>query len=481
MSKIRIDKDKQVVVVPVVVSKEDWSKIISTTRLNIAKTIKIPGFRIGANIPQHVLDKHISNQDVMERGLQQAIRANREQAYKLAEKESKNIFYEPHINVIKLSFEELEMEYEFPMLPNFDNLDVKGIKVNSEFTKFSEKLVENEIHEMAAKFSAFKTKKEAAALGDVVVIDFKGFINNEAFEGGEAEKFELTLGSKQFIPGFEDQLVGKKAGWKGEIKVTFPDTYYVKQYRNKETIFEIVIHEVKTKDVPELKEEIISTFNLPGVSTMKQLKDYLGASVRRDLIRKAKTSFIDHLIEEVINKFDIKLNEILYTKRVDELNKDFNESLKQNGLKRAEYLEVTKATEEDIMAELRKSAEKEVKSQYVISELFKKYSTEPKTEDIEKEFDKISKKYNLPVEIVKAQINEEVVKSSLQEEQFIDATLKIVNPELHKNIEKATKDLDEFEAKGLKEIAKEKAEKEPAVDKKPATKKATTTKAKAEK
>ncbi|EFF41207.1 trigger factor [Mycoplasmopsis alligatoris] len=461
MFKTKLDKASQTVNVSYKVEGENWTKALAKSKATIAKTIKIPGFRVGKKIPQSVLDKHISQYNVVDRALNDVVKEKRFEAYQEALKTAKNIYHQPNINVLKVDDKELEFEYAFVLLPDFSDLKFDGLKTKYHVEKFSEKMVDALIEEKLSQLAMLKTKKGAAKLGDTVVIDFKGFINDEAFEGGQAEKFELKLGSNQFIPGFEDQLVGKQAGWKGDIKVMFPETYYVKEYKGKEAVFEILLHEVKSKDTPELTVELLPIFGMPGLTTVKELRDALTLQVKFDMVHRAKEKFLQDLVEEIIVLNKVTLHEMIYAQRVKSLNDEFNKSLKDNGIKRAEYLEVTKATEEDIMKELKTNAEKEVKTQHVTSALFEKFSVKPTEKEIEDEYARIAKENGLSLQDTKQHLPVDRITLYLENNTFFNNLMKKFDPEGLKSVEKFNKER-EAELQKVRKEAEQKAPKKEA-------------------
>ncbi|WP_180337844.1 trigger factor [Mycoplasmopsis pullorum] len=420
MLKALKDDKLQQIKVAVNVSKEEWAKAQEDAKKALLKQVKVKGFRKG-KVPSHIAEKNISPIQVLDRALNSISSKYIAEATNVALETKERIFDRPDLVPTKISEEELSFEFVYPLMVNLSQIKLDNLKTKYKVEKFKESMVDDMVKETLSKQSVMLPKEGESALGDVVLIDFKGFINDEAFEGGEAEKFELTLGSGQFIPGFEDQLVGKSAGWEGDVVVTFPAEYYVKDFRNKEAVFQVKIHSISKLDIPELTEENVFLFGIPNVKTVEELRNALADIVKQRLSEQAKSKFLGELIDEIIAKNPFNINDRIVESKVTELNNNFNQTLKQQGIKRHEYLAVTKSSEEDIHEEMKKAAIAELSKAFVYNELKNRFKPEPvAAEAIEAEYERIAKLYNMDVNMIKGFIQENAIVSRLSEDAFVD-------------------------------------------------------------
>lgn len=463
MLKAKIDDKSQNVIIRLQCSKEEWKEAQSQAKGDISKTLKVPGFRVGSKIPDHILEKHLDRSKLFNKAIEKMMKKHSEivdqEAEKTAKKNSKKFFSQPFVDVVKLSDSELEIDFSYPYLPNLKDLKLDGIKTKFIVKKYTEKLVDDEINNFLIKLSVEESTKEPAKKTDHVIIDFKGFIDDVPFEGGEAEKYELVLGSNQFIPGFEDQLIGKKAGWKGSINVTFPSNYFVKQYRDKVCTFEIFIHEVKRHNIPELDLTMIPMFGIPNITTVSELREKMTIITKTKLLDEAKLEFKNSLVSEIIKLNNFSVNDRLLEEKVKKFNNQFNEQLKENKIKRSEYFELTKTNEQDVMDQFKENARIELARELVFSHLIERDAYTPSKEEIEFIYKSFAQQYNYTIEQIKSFTKEDEIKFKIKDEHLTENLIMEFDNENFKVYKKLTDEISKMNTVKNEEKSKTKPSK----------------------
>jgi trigger factor len=223
---------------------------------------------------------------------------------------------------------------------------------------------------ISSKTSSLVVKEEAAVLGDTVVMNFEGFVDGQPFEGGKAENHSLELGSGQFIPGFEDALVGVKAGDEKDVNVTFP-TEYTPELAGKAATFKVKVHEVKVKKVPELNEELIKDLNLPNVKTIEDLKAHQKAKLESQKANDVKRDYYEALVKQIRDNAKIDLAKEIIDGEVEAMEENMLKQIEQQGLTMEKYLQITGQTHEKLHEQMAKEADDTIRSVLVLERLRK--------------------------------------------------------------------------------------------------------------
>ncbi|WP_322935624.1 trigger factor [Mycoplasmopsis felis] len=378
------DKKNSSLVITYKVSKDEFQKNLDKEMNNFSKKVRVPGYRPG-KAPKEKLLQYTNKTEVMNFVISTYSKTAFQEVVKyITEKKlNANAYYSTNVDFNENG--DLILSYDFPLLPDYSKVNFDQLKTDIKLPKLDKKakeeIVKKFINEGGAS-TVLTDKKEKTKLNDVVNIDFKGFINDEAFEGGEAEGFDLTLGSNQFIHGFEDQLVGKATGWNGDIKVVFPETYFVKEYQNKEAVFNVKINSIKRHSKLELTEEFVKKLNIENVKTVKEFEEFLVNKKLVELFFQSISEMENNLVEEINKISNPIIHKNLLAKRIKDLENEFNKTLKQYGIKRTEYLSLIKTTEENIQAEYVKIAEDEAKKAFAQDWLVQQLNINEKDEEL---------------------------------------------------------------------------------------------------
>ncbi|WP_406615437.1 trigger factor [Mycoplasmopsis hyopharyngis] len=423
---VKFDKTKAEILVSTEVESKEYQKLIEKFTEKEMTKIIVPGFRPG-KAPREKLIKYLNFEKVNEQANREIFNKYSNPAFEEAKKENEYvqpIIIDASLNKKDEGSDKLLLTFTFPVFTYAENVKLGKTEIKMPEVKVSSKEVEARLDTKLKEYALLVPlkEKELTQLQDIVNIDFKGFVNDEAFEGGEAEGYDLELGSNSFIPGFEDQLVGKKVGWKGDIKVKFPKNYFSNHLKDKEAVFEITINSAKRREL-SVNEEVIGSI-LKGATTVEQLKEYFKIELEKEKLIDSLNTTVNQYIEEVIakNKFVIHAEQI---KNIIEFNeKELEKKLKEQGVKKSEYLELLGKTEKELQEELIQTSEKTFSTELVTYALREKHKIEISDEKIEAKYVEISKEWNIEIEQLKTFLPKERISNDLYYEAFTEAIVK---------------------------------------------------------
>ncbi len=422
MAKREINKKTSELKVTVVGKKVEWETKQAAARKELTANLEVSGFRKG-KVPAAVAAKHIKDADVWHKALPKMLDELVKEAAKEI-KEDEIVLDSPYYNLIKLTGSEFEVEFIYPLYPEIKMSNYKTLKAKYKAPKVDAKVVEQEVQKLREMHAIAKVVKTAAKKGDIVKFDFEGFVGDKAFEGGKAENHELELGSGQFIPGFEEQLIGSKAGDKKDVKVTFPKEYHSKELKGKDATFKCVIHEVKTKEIPEFNDDLAKEVNAPGIKTAAELKVYLKDVLLQQAEQQSRADFKEAAFAEIQKATELIIPMSLVGKELANQEQHFIESLSKQGINKETYLQMTGMDEAQFKSQMKVNAEKSLKDSLTFAELAKLEKITLKDADYEKEYKKLSKVYGQPVETIKTTIQKTQMQIPMTNERVIDLLIK---------------------------------------------------------
>lgn len=382
--------------VVVTFEEAEWKAARADAFKKLAAKVEIKGFRKG-HAPEQLVKERVSDMEVTNSALDVLL----QKAYESALKEEGIVpVARPSADVKKLSDTECVVSIIIPTKPEITLGEYKNLDVEHKEVKVTDEELEAELKRRLADNAELVLKDDAAEKGDTVVIDFEGFVDGKAFDGGKAENHSLELGSGQFVPGFEDQLIGAKAEEQREVKVTFPSNY-PEGLNDKDATFKVVVHEVKTKKVPELNDEFVSELDIKDVNNVEQYREF----VKKDLLEKAekneKSRFFDALLDKIVANATVKIPEAFVNEEVENMFNNLKAQVEQNGLDMDAYFKITNSKEEDVKAKMAIDARKNIERFFVLDEVGKKEEIEVNDAAIELEIAKMAEQYGMPAEKIK--------------------------------------------------------------------------------
>ena len=409
MSQILNQEDGKVVI-SFSASKEEFAKGLDSAFKRAVKRVNAPGFRKGK------LPRAVFNQMYGEEALyQDAVDAVLPAAYTKAIDELKvSPLAMPDIDIKEIGKENgVSFEAVVTVKPNVELGEYKHLGIKKEEVEVTDADVEERLERLLSNQAEWQIKEGEAKKGDIVVIDFKGFIGDEAFEGGEAKGYELELGSGSFIPGFEDQLEGKVAPVDTEVNVTFPENYQVADLAGKEAKFEVTIHDVKEKVLPELTDEFVKEFSKEAASTVAEYKEKLRGEIKVQKEEAAAKAYSDKVISTAVENAKLTVPTKLIDQEVNSMFEQFAGNLSRQGLSFELYEQFTGKGADELKAEMRSDAENKIKTSFVLGEIAEVEKVEVTDADIDAEVKELATMYNMTEEGVRTRISVEDLRGEL--------------------------------------------------------------------
>ena len=409
MSQILNQEDGKVVI-SFSASKEEFAKGLDSAFKRAVKRVNAPGFRKG-KLPRAVFNKMYGEEALY----QDAVDAVLPAAYTKAIDELKvSPLAMPDIDVKEISKENgVSFEAVVTVKPNVELGEYKHLGIKKEEVEVTDADVEERLERLLSNQAEWQIKEGEAKKGDIVVIDFKGFIGDEAFEGGEAKGYELELGSGSFIPGFEDQLEGKVAPVDTEVNVTFPENYQVADLAGKEAKFEVTIHDVKEKVLPELTDEFVKEFSKEAASTVAEYKEKLRGEIKVQKEEAAAKAYSDKVISTAVENAKLTVPTKLIDQEVNSMFEQFAGNLSRQGLSFELYEQFTGKGADELKAEMRSDAENKLKTSFVLGEIAEVEKVEVTDADIDAEVKELATMYNMTEEGVRTRISVEDLRGEL--------------------------------------------------------------------
>ena len=407
--------EKSMVELQFSVDAETFRAAVDKAYKREGKKYNVPGFRKG-KAPRAMIEKMYGADIFHYDAINDLFPENYEAAVKEAGLE---VVGQPEVDVVSMSMDEgVVLKAVVPVKPEVTVGEYTGLKVTRKVTAVEDADVEAEITRMQERNGRMITREGKAENGDTADIDFEGFVDGVAFEGGKGEHYSLVLGSNSFIPGFEEQVVGHEAGEEFDVNVTFPEQYHAAELAGKPAVFKIKLHEVKYKELPALDDEFAK-----DVSEYDTL-DELRASIRKEMEerngKQADVQVENDLVDQVIATLEGEIPEAMYESRMDDMVRDFEYRLSQQGLKLEMYLQYMGQTLETFRDSFKEQAEKQVKIRLALEAVAAKEKLEATDEDFNAEVKRIADQYKMEEEKVRELVDEKAVKADLAVNKAID-------------------------------------------------------------
>ena len=397
------------------VDAETFKAAIEKAYKREGKKYNVPGFRKG-HAPRAVIEK-MYGADIFH---YDAINDLFPEAYEAAVVESGiQPVGRPEADVVSESLEDgVVLKVTVAVKPEIKVGNYTGLKATKKVNTVDDADVEAELVRMQNRNGRIITREGKAENGDTVDMDFEGFVDGVAFEGGKAEHYSLVLGSGSFIPGFEDQLIGHEAGEEFDVNVTFPEEYQAKELAGKPAVFKIKLHEVKTKELPALDDEFAK--DVSEYDTLDELKASIRKGMEEQNEKQAALAVENDLVDQVIATIEGDIPEAMYEARMDEAVRDFEYRLAQQGLKLDMYLQYMGQTMESFRASFREQAEKQVKIRLALEAVAAAEQIAATDEELEAELQRVADNYKMELAKVKELVNADEVKKDLAVNKAID-------------------------------------------------------------
>ena len=401
---VQVEKlEKNMAKLTVEVPAEEVEKALQAAYMKEKNKISIPGFRKG-KVPRAMIEKMYGAAVFYEEAANILIQDN----YAAAMEESKeDIVSRPTIDIVQIeSGKPFIFTAEVAVKPEVTLGDYKGVEVPKTEITVTDEDVEAELKKEQEKNSRTVTVEDRGAEnGDITTIDFEGFVEGEAFEGGKGTDYPLTLGSNSFIPGFEDQLVGSKAGDHVEVKVTFPEEYQAKELAGKEAVFQCDVKKVEAKELPELDDDFAQ--DVSEFDTLAEYKEDVKKNLTEKKEKAARTAKENAAVDKAIENAQMDIPEQMVEAQTRQMTQEFAQRLSSQGLSIDQYMQFTGLTPQKMIEELKPQALKRIQSRLVLEAVVAAENIETSDEDLEKELEKMAEMYQMEADKLKELVGEE--------------------------------------------------------------------------
>jgi trigger factor len=375
----------------------EWKSVLDRNIKAMTKDITIAGFRPG-KAPENLLRAQVNNDKLYQRAINDLL----PEAYSTAITEEKLIpLSRPSVDVTKVSDTEAEIKITVLLVPEFTLGQYKGLDIKKDAVSISEEEINQEIKSTLANQAELMLKEGPAELGDSVVFDFEGFLEGKPFDGGKADNYTLELGSNQFIPGFESQMVGLKSGESKDLQVKFPDQYQAANLAGKDVVFKVKLHEVKSKKLPVVNAALFEALKLPNVTNEEQFKQHIKTQLAEQKNANVESKYFSDILDSIVKNSNINLPHEAIHHHMDDLQEDLMKRLEQQQQTMEQYLASRGQTQEQYQNELHEVAEKQLLQSLVIDKLAKAENIEVTEQMLDFEMLQIASKYKMELDKVK--------------------------------------------------------------------------------
>ena len=399
------------------VSGEEWKEAKDKAFGKLVKKVKVDGFREG-KVPRNVFEKKYGTGDIISEAMEDLVQ---KKFADVVVTEKIVSVVEPKLEIVKADDEGFEVNMTFILDPEVTLGEYKGLKVKKDKVKVTKEEIDHEVGHILDRYAELVSKDGKAEEGDTVVIDFKGFKDNEEFDGGSAEGYSLELGSHSFIPGFEEGVIGMKKEESKDIELTFPEDYMAKELAGQKVVFNVIVHDIKKRVIPDLDEEFFKDLDMEGVSNKEELEKVVEEEIKAQKERDIDNKFIEDLLEKASKNMKVEIDEEIIDEEAKRMYKNFIERLKMQGVTEELYFAYSGAKKEDIMKDMKKEAEKRVAYRYLLEAIVKAEEITISDKDAKDEVKKMADMYKMTEEDIMKELGSlEVVKYDLAMQKAIE-------------------------------------------------------------
>lgn len=392
------------------VSGEEWKIAKDEAFHQLSKKAKIDGFRQG-KVPRSIFEKKYGTGEIISTAMEKLV----DNRYReIITTENLVPVVEPKLEIVKADDDGFEVNMTFILDPEVKLGQYKELKVKKDKVKVTKEEIDHQIGHILERYAELVSKEGAVEEGDTAIIDFKGFKDNVPFEGGSSENYSLEIGSHSFIPGFEEGIIGMKKGESKDIELTFPEDYMAKELAGQKVVFNVLLHDIKRRVIPELTEEFFKDLDMEGVSNREQLEKAVEEELKTQKEKDSENKFIDSLLAAAAKNMTIELDKEIIDAEVERMYKQFIQRLQMQGISEELYFNYAGVKKEDILKDMEKEAENRVRYRYLLEAIAKEEKIDPTPEEINDELKRMSELYKISEEeLLKELGSQEVVKYDL--------------------------------------------------------------------
>ena len=373
---------------------KEWVELQDKAFEKLNKKANIDGFRPG-KAPRDIFEKKYGKQEIILEAADEA--TNKE--YKRLLGENKIIpIIEPKVELIKCDSDTLEVKFTFITDPEVTLGEYTNLKVKKEKAKVTKEEVDNSIKELLNEYAEVVVKEGNVESGDIAIIDFAGYKDGVAFEGGTSENYSLTIGSNTFIPGFEDAVIGMAKGEEKDIELTFPEDYMQEDLKGQKVVFKVKVNEIKTRKIPELNKEFFEDLNMEGITDKESLEKDIKEELTHRKEHELEHAYEYACLDKAANNMKIEILPELIDDEAHQMYHEFMDRMKRQGITEELYLKYTNSKEEDLIEKMKDEAKKRIQYRYLLREIIKKENIKITDKEAKEKIKEIAKQYNVTEE-----------------------------------------------------------------------------------
>lgn len=397
------------------VDADTFEKAVNAVYKRQVKKINIPGFRKG-KAPRHMIEKMYGSEVFYEDAMQDCYP---EALYEAAKEANLKIVAVESLEAVEAGKDGFTFKTSIIVEPEMEIKDYLGIEIEKKSTEVTDELVDEEIEKVRDRNSRMVTVEDRPAQdGDTVVIDFEGFVDGVAFDGGKAENYNLALGSGNFIPGFEEQIVGHNTDEEFSINVKFPEEYQAEELKGKDAEFKIKLHEIKAKELPEVDDDFVK--DVSDKETLDEYKEELKETLAKRLEDEAEKDVDDQIANKLMDLVEGEIPEAMYDNQANEMLRDFDMRLRSQGMSIETYMQYMGVDQNALREMYKEEAKRRVKLRLALETIAKKENIEVTEDDLNAEYDKMAENYKMEVEKVKAAVPAESLSDDLKVQKALE-------------------------------------------------------------
>lgn len=399
------------------VSGEEWTEAKDRAFAKLSKKVKVDGFREG-KVPRNVFEKKFGTGDIISEAMQDIL--DKKYAETIVNEKLVPVV-EPKLEIVSMDDNGFEANITFILDPEIKLGKYKELKVKKDKVKVTKEEIEHEVGHILDRYAELVSKDGAVEEGDTAIIDFKGFKNNEAFDGGSAEGYSLEIGSHSFIPGFEEGVIGMKKGESKDINLTFPEDYMAKDLAGQDVVFNVVLHDIKKRVIPELTEEFFKDLDMEGVTNKEELEKVIEDEITAQKEYQVENKFVEDLLAKAADNMTIEIDEEIIEAEKDRMYNEFVQKLSMQGVNEELYYAYSGAKKEDVLKEMTKEAETRIKYRYLLEAIAKEEKIEVTDEEAHHELHHMCQHYHMTEEALMKEIGSlEVVKYDVRMKKALE-------------------------------------------------------------
>ena len=380
--------------IEIIIEGKEWEEALDKAFKKANKTAKIDGFRPG-KAPKEVFIKKYGKQSLYMEAADGAADMAYQKLLKDHADDVKELVARPDIALKDVNDEKIVFLFTLTMRPEVKLGKYKGLGIKKDEVKAEEKEIEDAINSMRERYAEDVIKEGKIENGDIAVIDFEGFVDGKAFDGGKSENYSLKIGSGTFIPGFEKQLIGLKSGDEKDVKVTFPEDYHAEDLKGKEATFKVKIHEVKEVKIPELDKDFFEDLGMEGINTKEELEAQISENILARKEMEAENKYLDDLLEAAAKDVKVDVPEAMIIEELDRMIGQYADHLKMQGITIEQFYQFTNSDEAALKDQMRPEAIKRITYRLMLEEIAKKEKIEIDDKEAKEESKKLAEKYQM--------------------------------------------------------------------------------------